>query len=127
MPKAIFYMIWKSILAGKDISVVIKNLSKNGEYYWLTTDILVEHNDKGDLRSFNSYSRIAPTHVSNLFEDLYKNMILAEKRGGIDESLRYLETFLEQKQMSYDKFLEDLAKPKGVLNILIDNFKKVLN
>ena len=127
MPKAIFYMIWKSLHAGMEISAVIKNLAKNGKYYWLITDISVDRDDKGNLKTFNSFNRIAPDHISEVIEELYMEMILAEKRGGLESSLHCLEEFLEQQKMSYNEFLEDLIKPKGILNILINNFKKVLN
>ena len=126
MPRAIFYMIWKSLQSGMEISAVTKNLSKSGKYYWLITDLLVDKDVKGDLKTFSSFNRIAPDHVCEVIEGLYKEMNLAEKREGIKGSLRYLETFLEQREMSYNEFLEDLVKPKGILNSLIANFKRVL-
>ena len=127
MPRAIFYMIWKSLHAGVEISAVTKNLSKSGRYYWLITDLLVDRDAKGELKTFSSFNRIAPEHVCEVIEELYSEMKLAEKRDGLEGSLQILETFLEQRGMSYNEFLEDLVKPKGVLNILIHNFKKVLN
>ena len=126
MPKAIFYMIWKSLHAGMEISAVLKNLSKSGKYYWLITDLSVERDIKGNL-TFSSFNRIAPDHVCEVMEELYAEMVLAEKRGGLEGSLHRLESFLEERGMSYNEFLEELAKPKGILNILINNFKKVLN
>ncbi len=127
MPKAIFYMIWKSLHAGMEISSVMKNLAKSGKYYWLITDFSMERDAKGKLKTFSSFNRIAPDHVSEAMEELYQEMILAEKKSGVEGSLHYLEKFLAQKEMSYNEFLEDLAKPKGILNALIDNFKKVLH
>ena len=127
MPRAIFYMIWKSLHAGMEISAVIKNLSKSGKYYWLITDLSMQRDTKGNLKTFSSFNRIAPEHVSEVIEELYQEMILAEKRGGIECSLQCLNEFLAEKEMSYNDFLEDLIEPKGILNILINNFKKVLN
>ncbi len=127
MPKAIFYMIWKSLQAGMEISAVTKNLSKSGKYYWLITDLLVEKDAKGDLKTFSSFNRIAPDHVCEVIEELYKEMKLAEKKDGLEGSLHCLEIFLEQRGVSYNEFLEDLVKPKGILNVLINNFKRVLN
>ena len=127
MPKAIFYMIWKSLNAGVGVSAVIKNLSKSGRYYWLISDISVEKDSNGNLKTFSSFNRIAPEYVRKAIEELYNEMLLVEKREGVESSLQYLEKFLAHRGMSYDEFLEDLAKPKGVLNILIDSFKKVVN
>lgn len=127
MPKAIFYMIWKSLHAGMEISAVIKNLAKSGKYYWLITDLSMERDTKGNLKTFSSFNRIAPEPIIEVIEELYAEMILAEKRGGLESSLHCLEEFLKERGMSYNEFLEELIQPKGILNMLLDNFKKVLN
>ena len=127
MPRAIFYMMWKSLLAGMEISAVVKNLSKSGKYYWLISDFSMQRDSHGKLESFSSFNRIAPDEVSETMASLYETMLVVEREDGIEGSLRYLEHYLEEKQMGYSEFLEDLARPKGMLNLLIANFKKVLN
>ncbi len=127
MPKAIFYMIWGSLHAGMETSAVIKNLAKSGKYFWLITDFSMQRDTQGNLQTFSSFNRIAPDHIVEVIEELYREMILAEKKGGIEGSLNYLNEFLAQKEMNYNDFLEDLIEPKGVLNILINSFKKILN
>ena len=37
----------------------------------------------------------------------------------------YLEAFLEEKKMSYNQFIEDLAKPKGIAGVLFSKMKKL--
>ena len=127
MPKAIFYMMWKSLLAGMEISAVIKNVSKSGQYYWLISDFSMQRDSYGKLTSFSSFNRIAPNHVSETMASLYSTMLAVEKKEGIEGSLRYLENYLDEQAMGYNEFLENLVQPKGILNILIENFKKVLN
>lgn len=34
MPKVIFKLLWKNLLNGKDFHAVVKNMAKNGRYYW---------------------------------------------------------------------------------------------
>jgi len=127
MPKAIFYMMWKSLQAGMEISAVVKNLAKSGQYYWVISDFSMQRDNYGKLETFSSFNRIAPDDVSETMESLYAIMVLVERKEGIEGSLRYLESYLEEKQMGYNEFLEDLVRPKGFLNILIQNFKKVLS
>ena len=43
----------------------------------------------------------------------------------MDASIDYLEAFLEEKKMSYNQFIEDLAKPKGITAIVFDKMKKL--
>ena len=126
MPRAIFYMMWKSLLAGMEISAVIKNLAKSGKYYWIISDFSMSRDKYGKIETFSSFNRIAPDYVSEVMEELYAQMLIEERKSGLEGSLHYLENFLEEKQMSYNDFLEDLVKPKGILNILIQNFNKVL-
>ncbi len=127
MPKAIFYMLWKSLLSGMEISAVVKNLAKSGEYYWVIADFSMKRDKHGKLESFSSFRRIASQEVIEVMQILYAEMLLVERKKGVEGSLRYLENFLEEKNMSYEEFLEDLVKPKGILALLINNFKKVLN
>ena len=127
MPKAIFYLIWKSLLAGVEVSAIIKNLTKSGQYYWVIADFSVKRDAKGEIDSFSSLRRVAPSYVSEAIEPLYQEMLVAERKGGVEASLRCLENFLAQKEMSYEEFLEDLAQPKGVFAFLVENFKRVLN
>ncbi len=39
MPKAIFKELWDTILDGKEWSGIIKNLRKDGKYYWVYSHI----------------------------------------------------------------------------------------
>ena len=127
MPKAIFYMIWKSLLAGMEISAIVKNVAKNGKYYWVIADFSMQRDGYGKLETFTSFTRQAPSYVSESIQELYDEMTYAERKSGIEGSLRYLETFLEEKTLSYNEYLEALVKPKGVLQGLMGNFKKVLS
>ncbi len=121
MPKAIFYIIWKSLLAGMEVSAIIKNVAKSGKYYWVIADFSMQRNKYGDLETFSSFKRAAANYVSENIEPLYKEMIMAERKGGMEASLMYLEAFLEEKQMSYDDYLEDLVVEKGIFSF----FKRI--
>ena len=127
MPKAIFYMIWKSLLAGMEVSAIIKNVAKGGKYYWVVSDFSMQRDKYGNLESFTSFKRAAPKHVTEAIQELYDEMSYAERKSGMEGSLLYLETFLDEKQLTYNEYLEDIIKPKGVLYGLMGSFKKVLS
>ena len=38
MPKVIFKLLWETIQTGHNINAVIKNLAKDGRYYWIFTE-----------------------------------------------------------------------------------------
>ena len=124
MPKAIFYLMWESIKNGKNIMAVVKNLSKNGDHYWVTTDFDIQRNREGKIRNFIAFRQAAPKNVVKVIEPLYDTMLEIEEKHSMEESINYLEAFLEEKQMSYNQYIEDLAKPKGLSAIFFSKMKK---
>jgi len=127
MPRGIFFLVWNSLLAGREVSGVIKNLAKNGRYYWVIADFSVKRDNRGEIQSFTSFRRAAPNQVIEEIEELYATMLSIEWKHGIEGSLSYLESFLEEQGMSYDEFLGELIRPKGVLGTLLKSFKSMLS
>ncbi|CAA6812509.1 MAG: SIGNAL-TRANSDUCTION SENSOR PROTEIN-PAS/PAC domain [uncultured Sulfurovum sp.] len=127
MPEAIFYMIWKSLFAGMEVSAIIKNVAKSGAYYWVIADFSMQRNNYGELETFTSFKRAAPATVTEEVALLYQEMISSERRGGVEASLQYLEIFLEERQMSYNEYLEDLVKAKGIFSSLLKKVNKVFS
>jgi len=127
MPRSIFFLIWNSLLAGREVSGVVKNLAKSGEYYWVIADFSVKRDERGQIKSFTAFRRAAPNQVIDEMEELYETMVKIERKHGMEGSLAYLESFLEEHHMSYDEFLDDLIRPRGILGTLLSGFKKMFN
>lgn len=127
MPRGIFFLIWNSLKSGREVSGVIKNLAKSGKYYWVIADFSIERDREGNILSFTSFRRCASYQIIEEIEELYETMLSIERKQGIEGSLRYLESFLEEKKMSYDEFLEELIRPKGIIGALINTFKALTN
>ena len=127
MPRSIFFLVWNSLLAGREVSGVIKNLAKSGKYYWVVADFSIKRDNHGQIESFTAFRRAAPDQVIEEMEELYSTMLSIEKKHGIEGSLSYLESFLEERGMSYDEFLDDLVRPKGVIGALLGGFKKMFS
>lgn len=125
MPKAIFFLVWSSLLAGREVSGVVKNLAKSGEYYWVVADFSMKCDETGTIKSLTSFRRSAPTQVIESIEELYETMLNIERKHGMEKSLAYLEAFLEEHELTYDEFLGELIKPKGIVAMLLDGFKKM--
>jgi len=125
MPKAIFFLVWNSLLSGREVSGVVKNLAKSGEYYWVIADFSIKRDDQGQIKSFTAFRRAAPNQVIEHIEELYTTMLNIEKKHGMEGSLSYLEAYLEEHEMSYDTFLGNLIKPRGIVGSLLATFKKI--
>ncbi|WP_457565121.1 PAS domain-containing protein [Caminibacter sp.] len=80
MPKAIFKEMWDTILQGKEWQGVIKNLRKDGRYYWVEAHIspIIRNNI---IIGFISARRAVPEHIKKLYEIKYKEMREKEKNS----------------------------------------------
>jgi len=125
MPRAIFFLVWSSLLRGEPVSGVVKNLAKSGKYYWVIADFDIKKDANGNIKSLTAFRRSAPQHVIDTIEELYETMLNIEKRQGMKGSLSYLESYLEEHHMNYDEFLDDLITPKGILAKLLLAFKSM--
>jgi len=125
MPKAIFFLVWQSLLAGNKISGVIKNLAKDGRYYWVISDFEAKRDSQGNIAALTAFRRAAPDDVVEEAEELYMTMLAIEKKHGMEKSLAYLEGFLEEHHLTYNEFIENLTQPKGIIAALLGTFKKM--
>jgi len=127
MPKAIFHLMWEHLKAGRNIMAVVKNMAKNGDYYWVTTDFDSIKDKYGYTQYYMAYRQAAQPHVVEEMEKLYQKLIVIEKRHDMKASIAYLEALLEEKNMNYDQFIEELAKPKGLSAVIFEKMKKLFN
>ncbi len=127
MPKAIFYFMWESIKNGRNITAVVKNLTRNGDYYWVVTDFDIKRDQNQKIRNYIAFRQAAPKKVLKVIEPLYAKMIEIENEHGMDASIAYLEGYLEEKKMNYNQFIEDLAKPKGIAAVFFSKMKTMFD
>ena len=125
MPKAIFQLMWKYLLSGRDITVVLKNLTKRGEYYWVIADLKPRFNEKGTVVSLTSFQKFATDDVVDGIEELYSTLLRIEKAHNLKSSSDYFYGFLDEENKTYDGFIYDLIKPKGIINKILNSFKTI--
>lgn len=74
MPKAVFEKMWNSISTGHTWNGLIKNLRKDGKYYWVDTEILPIQNENNELTGFIAARKAASRKNIDEAEENYKNM-----------------------------------------------------
>ena len=125
MPKAVFYLLWETIKRGKNITAVVKNLAKNGDHYWVVTDFEILQDSMGNISQYIAYRQAVSAQVREKIEPLYAKMLEIEQTHGMKASVEYLNSFLEERKMSYNEYISELAKPKGLAAKLFDQMKKL--
>lgn len=125
MPRAIFHMMWQHLNSGRNIVAVVKNMAKNGDYYWVTTDFDIRRDKLGNIKYYAAFRQAAPKHVVLEMEKLYGKLVEIEKEHSMKASIDYLEAFLEERRMNYDQFIDELAKPKGFAATFFEKMKQL--
>jgi PAS domain S-box-containing protein len=108
MPKVVFKLLWERIQAKKEIFAYVKNLSKDGSFYWVHANVTVTLDANDNVVDYHSVRRKPSAKAMEVIPGLYAQLLAEEKRSGMDASMRMLENILEEKGMSYDDFIFNL-------------------
>lgn len=105
MPKIVFKLLWDRIRAKEEIFAYVKNLCKDGSFYWVFANVTASLDTNGTIRDFHSVRRKPSDKAMEIFPSLYANLLNAEKTGGMEASLKLLNTILAEKGVDYDTFI----------------------
>lgn len=120
MPAVIFKMMWERLKQHEDIFAVVKNLAKNGDYYWVTTHFEIrKHPYENRVVGYVAHRRAADTHLVNEISKLYAELLLVEKRDGVEASEIYLTQYLDSKKMSYDEYIHTIALKESLFKSIL--------
>ena len=77
MPAAIFAKMWETIKGGQAWNGLVKNLRKDGQYYWVETEILpVRAEDENEtITGYIAARKIASRKDIQENEEIYKKML----------------------------------------------------
>ncbi|QKF65417.1 PAS domain-containing protein [Campylobacter corcagiensis] len=115
MPRVIFKIMWERIQAGENMAAVVKNLAKDGRYYWVVTDFDILRDDKGDIKGYVAYRKAAPHDTIQAVIPIYKKLLEVEATGGMEASQIELTNILKSMKMRYTDFIEGEIKRSGFL------------
>lgn len=110
MPRAIFKLLWDTIQAKGEICAYVKNLAKDGSFYWVFANITPSFDRHGNLIGYYSVRRKPRPEAVQTMAGLYRAMLEAERlagdgQAGMKASTALLHQTLAQKDMSYEEFV----------------------
>lgn len=105
MPKVIFKLMWERLNQGKNIYAVVKNLAKDGRYYWVLTNFETKYDDDNNIIAHYARRKAAPGNVIYEFEQLYKVLLSIEQKQNEEISEKYFYGMLEERNQTYDQFI----------------------
>ena len=100
MPRIVFKILWE----------YIKNKSFDGSFYWVFANVTASLDQNGNIIGYYSVRRKPNPKALEIIIPLYKQLLEAEKGGGIDASSELLDNILREKNKSYDELMNDLQR-----------------
>jgi hypothetical protein len=126
MPKVVFKLMWDRIKQGRNIMALVKNLAKDGSYYWVVTDFEPKMDPiTNEPISYTAFRKAAPEKAVKAIIPIYKKLLDIEKQGGMQASENYLRGLLEEKGKTYDEFINELVGNRGLFRIFFQTMKKL--
>ena len=78
-PKEILKKMWENIQSGQAWNGLIKNLRKDGFYYWVDTEILPVKDDNNNIIGYISTGKVASQKDIQENEELYQKILKIQK------------------------------------------------
>ncbi|MEN8251192.1 MAG: PAS domain-containing protein [Bacteroidota bacterium] len=108
MPKTMFKIVWDHIMDMENVMAVIKNLAKDGRYYWVVTDFVTKVDENGNVINYTAYRRPVNDNVKNAVIPLYKALCAIEDFSGMEAGVKFINEYFEERGINYDEMVEEL-------------------
>jgi len=109
MPRGVFKFLWDNIAAGNEVFAYVKNMARDGSFYWVFANITPDRDPSGNIVGYYSVRRKPRESAIRTCTELYRAMLEAEQLAGSRDAIaagnRILTGLLEQKGMSYDELV----------------------
>jgi len=106
MPRAAFKLAWDTIQAGQEFFAYVKNMSKDGSYYWVFAHITPDFDQSGRIIGYTSVRRCPKRSAIEALTPVYRQMLEAEQAAGARDAIaagtKVLVDLLNLKDMSYE-------------------------
>ena len=110
MPAVVFKLLWDRIKNKKPINAYVKNLTKNGDFYWVFANVTASLDNDGKIIGYYSVRRKPSKKGLEAVNGLYSELLGIEKSQGIEASAKALESKLNEMGVEYDELVISLQK-----------------
>ena len=115
MPRVAFKSLYDHLKEGKEWFGYVKNLRKDGGYYWVFATITTTFKNNTPVEYY-SVRRKPRDGFRNIIEPLYQKLLELEKTGGMQASEEYVKQLLDKYKMSFNEVMFKIQK--GEINEL---------
>ncbi len=121
MPRVIFKAVWDTIKAGKPFVGYVKNMAKDGSYYWVLAAIYPVMDEEGKILRYISIRLKPSSSIFELIPDLYKQILQVEIKDGMEEAAAFMQKkfkelgFENYEEFSKKAFFEEIKSREEML------------
>ncbi|GHB43201.1 chemotaxis protein [Pseudovibrio japonicus] len=111
MPRCVFEFLWKRIADGNEVFAYVKNLCKDGGFYWVFAHVTPTFDGVGNIIGYHSTRRVPDRQIlEGVIIPFYQQLVEIEqspknRKDGQHESSEFLSTYLADKRVTYDEFI----------------------
>jgi PAS domain S-box-containing protein len=105
MPKVVFKYLWDELKKGNEVNAFVKNMTKDGSFYWVFAYVRPALNPDGSLRNYVSTRKTMSNKAREVIEPLYKRLLEIENSDGVETSEKELIAMLNGRAFN-DVMLE---------------------
>jgi PAS domain S-box-containing protein len=114
MPRCMFKMLWDTLTDGTEMFAYVINRTRLGNHYWVLAHVTPSFDSARRVVGFHSNRRVPDRSVlENTIIPLYRNLTTLERTAsdpavGLAASSAALNTLLQDKGVSYDRYIFSL-------------------
>jgi len=128
MPKIAFKLMWDRIKKGENFIAIVKNLAKDGSFYWVVTDFEPKIDPiTNEVTSHTAFRKAAPRKAIEAIIPIYATLLKIEQEDGVQASEMFLRNFLEENRTTYDEFIDKTVGNRGLFKIFFKAMKKIFS
>lgn len=87
MPRSVFKLLWETIAAGQEFMGYVKNMAKDGSFYWVLATVTPDKDPQGNIIGYTSVRRKPKPEAVRTVAELYRSMLAAEKSSGARDAI----------------------------------------
>lgn len=112
MPRVVFKLLWDYLAEDKEIFAYVKNMSKDGGFYWVFTHVAPIYNKNKEKIGYTSVRRMPNPKAIPVVAGVYKSMLEAEQKAGAKDAMAasgtVLGQLLQDKGVTYEQLISVL-------------------
>lgn len=110
MPRCVFKLLWDTLSEKQEIFAYVKNLAKNGDYYWVLAHVTPSFNVSGEVIGYHSNRRCPRPEAVKAISDIYQSLLEEEHKHqnakeGMKAGWEQLTSFVQKNGGHYDELI----------------------